>query len=78
VTNFLESSSGKKWNSVSAQMNQQIMELARQKAASRETQVKAAVGDFETSFKSALATCPATAPSTAPAAQTPAKKKTTH
>ena len=80
VTNFLESSAGKKWNSVTTQMNQQILELARQKAQPRESQVKAAIGDFEASFKTTLATCPAGAPNpNAPAAApAPAAKKRTH
>jgi hypothetical protein len=78
ITTFLESSAGKKWNTVSAQVNQQIMQLAFEKAKPRETQLNAARTDFETSFKNTLATCPAgtAQPGAAPTQAPPPKKKT--
>jgi hypothetical protein len=76
ITNFLESSAGKKWNTVSGQVNQQIMQIASEKAKPRESQVRAAVTDFESSFKTALATCPAGAATPmAPAGNKPPVKK---
>lgn len=62
ITNFMESASGKKWNVVQSQVSQRVMGLANQKVKTRETQLRGAIGDFETGFKTALATCPAGKP----------------
>ena len=72
VTNFLESSAGKKWNTVSSQISQQIFALASEKAKPRSPQIQAAMTEFETSFRSSLATCPSSA---APAQGQAPKKK---
>ncbi|MBS0461713.1 MAG: DUF2059 domain-containing protein [Proteobacteria bacterium] len=68
ITNFIESPTGRKWGSTSAEINQRMMALAADRAKAHEAPLRAAVTEFETSFKTALATCPA-----APAA--PPKKR---
>ena len=63
ITNFMESASGKKWNMVQSQISQRVLALANEKVKIREPQIRGAVGNFETGFKTALATCPAGQPS---------------
>ena len=62
ITNFMESASGKKWGVAQSQISQRIYGLANEKVKARESQVRGAIGEFETGFKSALATCPAGKP----------------
>ena len=59
ITNFTESPTGRKWSSVQPQISQRVAQLASEKMKIRETQIRSAIGDFETGFKSTLATCPA-------------------
>ena len=75
ITNFIESPSGRKWDAVQSQVNQQMMMLAADREKTHETQLRGAVTEFETGFKSALATCPASA---AAPASTPAPRKKGH
>jgi hypothetical protein len=62
ITNFTESATGKKWSMVQSDVSQRVAQLASEKMKIREPQIRSAIGDFETSFKSALATCPAAPP----------------
>ena len=75
ITSFIESPAGKKFNAVGPQVGQQVQALAEAKVKPHEAQIRAAMNEFEGSFKTALATCPAAPGSAAPAPTTPAPKK---